>query len=148
MWEIQSHDRAQTWKFLDPYLFPEIALITVQLSENCSDLTTFQSDFAALLAHIREVCGSNTQIIVIDDFWSDEKSEMKRAICDEMGIAFADLSDIRGRKEYQAGMGTAVHGNDGEIHIIRHEGVAEHPGDKGMLMIAERVLEKVVNVAL
>lgn len=43
---------------------------------------------------------------------------------------------------------TSEYGNDGELHIIGHEGVAEHPGDKGMLMITESVLEKAVNVAL
>ena len=143
VWEVQSHDRAQTWEFLDQYLFPGIDLITVQLSENCSDLTTFQSDFAALLDHIRQQCGNETEVVVIDDFWSDEKSNQKRDVCEEMGIVFVDLSDIRGRKEYQAGYGTPVSGDDGMEHIIEHAGVASHPGDAGMEVIAQRVLEMI-----
>lgn len=143
VWEVQSHDRAQTWEFLDQYLFPGIDLITVQLSENCSDLSTFQSDFTALLNHIMEKCGADVQIIVIDDFWSDEKSEIKRSVCDDMGITFVDLSDIRGKAGYQAGIGTTVCGNGGDKHTIEHEGVAKHPGDKGMALIAERVLKRI-----
>ncbi len=145
VWEVQSHDRAQTWEFLDQYLFPGIDLITVQLSENCSDLTTFQSDFAALLDHIMEKCGADVLLIVIDDFWSDEKSEIKRTVCEDMGITFVDLSDIRGKAQYQAGLGTTVYSDEGKANLIEHEGVASHPGDFGMEVIAQRVFEKVWN---
>lgn len=143
VWEVQSHDRAETWEFLDRYLFSKIDLITVQLSENCTDITTFQSDFAALLVHIREKCGSNVEIVVIDDFWSDEKSEMKKAVCDGLDVAFADLSDIRKQAEYQVGVGATVYGSDGAQHVIEHAGVARHPGDEAMRVIAERVIEKI-----
>lgn len=143
VWEIQDHDRAETWEVLDRWLFAGIDLITVQLSENCYDLTTFQSDFAALLGHIREKCGGDVQLVVIDDFWSDEKSELKKAVCEELGVAFADLSNIRIQTEYQAGVGAAVYGDDGEQHVIEHEGVARHPGDEAMKVIAKRVIEAV-----
>lgn len=49
----------------------------------------------------------------------------------------------RNRKEYQAGYGTPVSGDDGMEHIIEHAGVASHPGDVGMEVIAQRVLEMI-----
>ena len=140
-WELQGHDRDEAWEIIDPYLTHGIDLITVQLSENASNLTTFETDFRSLLQHIREICGSGTQIIVIDDFWNDEKSRIKKEVANELKVDFVDLSDIRGKSEYQAGMGTKVMGDDGQKHVIEHNGVASHPGDKGMEVIAKRVLD-------
>lgn len=142
VWEIQAHDRTETYDFLDNWIVDGIDLITVQLSENASDLSTFHADFESLLRHIQEKCPS-AEIVVIDDFWSDEKSRMKKSVCENMNISFADLSDIRGKSEYQAGMETKVHGTDGEEHIIEHSGVAAHPGDEGMRYIAEKVIEEI-----
>ena len=139
-WEVQSHDRDEALETIDPYLTYGIDLVTVQLSENASDLSTFEADFSSLLRHIKDVCGNNCQVIVIDDFWSEEKHNLKKNVCEEFDILFVDLSDIRGVAEYQVGMGTAVSGEDGEEHIIEHSGVAGHPGDEGMRIIAERVL--------
>jgi hypothetical protein len=144
-WETQAHDRAETYGLLDEYLSPEIDLITVQLSENCSDLNTFLYDFTALLEHIKDECGEDVQIVVIDDFWDIDKGKMKKTVCEEMNIDFVDLSDIRNDEIYMAGMGTVVEGDDGIEHVIEHDGVARHPGDDGMGMIAERVLELVKN---
>lgn len=143
VWEVQSHDRDETFEILDSWLVPSIDLITVQLSENASDLSTFEKDCESLFLHIREMCGDECQIIVVDDLWSDEKSEIKKAVCEAMNIPFVDLSDIRGKSEYQAVLGTKVHGTDGEEHTIEHSGVAAHPGDEGMKAIAERVLEEI-----
>lgn len=113
IWETQAHDRTETYEFLDKWLTAGIDLVTVQLSENASDLTTFEADFSSLLRHIREVCGDETQIIVIDDFWSDEKSTIKKTVAEELEADFIDLSDIRGVTEYQAGIGTNVLENNG-----------------------------------
>ena len=145
VWEIQSHDRTETYSLLDEYLNHDIDLITVQLSENCTDLSTFEVDFKSLLLHIKKRCGSNAEIIVIDDFWSEEKHSIKDDVCAELGISFVDLSDIWGNDKYLAGMGTIVTGDDGEERIIEHSGVAAHPGDNAMQEIAQRVLEIVNN---
>lgn len=141
IWETQSHDRAETYDLIDNYLVDGIDLVTVQLSENCSDTSTFESDFRALLEHIKEQCKEECMIVVIDDFWDNDKSRMKRTVCDELGVGFVTLADIRGQEKYMAGMGKAVSGDDGAEHIIEHEGVARHPGDEGMRVIADRVLD-------
>ena len=58
-----------------------------------------------------------------------------------MKLEFADLSAIKGNVEYQCGLGTIVYDNQGNQHIVQHEGVAGHPGDKGMKYIADRIIE-------
>lgn len=86
----------------------------------------------------------NAQIIVIDDFWDGgEKSKMKQLAAEKENVDFVSLKDIKGKVEYQVGLGTVVYDKDGNEHVIEHEGVAKHPGDKGMEYIAEAV-EKVV----
>ena len=40
-------------------------------------------------------------------------------------------------------MGTVVFDKDGKDHIIEHDGVARHPSDKGMDVIACRVVEMI-----
>ena len=144
VWEVQTHDRSETYEFLDKWLTEGIDLVTIQLSENCSDISTFIDDFRSLLIHIQNKIGG-VQIIVIDDFWSKEKHDMKKTVCEELGVDFVDLSDIRGVDKYKAGIGTVVIDSEGKKHVIEHDGVAAHPGDEGMKIIAERVL-KMVNM--
>ena len=39
-------------------------------------------------------CGS--QVIMIDDFWNDSTSEIRRKVAEETGIEFADLTEPEG----------------------------------------------------
>lgn len=140
IWETQSHDRSETYLFLDKWLVEGIDLVTIQLSENCSSISTFSEDFKSLILHIKEK-SPDSQIIVIDDIWSEEKHNLIEKVCIELKLDFVDLSDIRNDQRYQVGLGTVVFGDDGKEHVIDHEGVAIHPNDEGMYIIAERVLK-------
>ncbi len=138
-WEITAADRAQTLLTLEGYLSAKPDLITVQLSENVTDMTDFSGDFAYMLDWLAEKC-PEAEIIVIDEFWNAQKSDIKRGICAEKKVAFADLSEIRGKKEYQSSMGAVVYGDDGQAHTVDHTGVSGHPGDSGMKYIADKVM--------
>jgi len=141
-WEVQVNDRSEVLSYWDGFLSEKLDLITIQLSENVNDTTTFETDFHAMVEYVMGKC-PNAQIIVIDDFWSNEKSEMKKRAIDGLDVDFVDLSEIRGKAEYQAGLGTVVYDADGGEHIIEHNGVAKHPGDKGMQYYAEKILKKI-----
>lgn len=138
-WEIISADRAQTLSAWDAYLSEELDLVTIQLSENVLDTATFEKDFREMIVYVTEKC-PNAQIIVIDDFWSDEKSEMKKRAIDRLNVAFVDLSEIRGDSTYQAGMGTMVYDAEGNSHKLEHDGVSVHPGDRGMQYYMEKIV--------
>ena len=72
-----GHDRGETLSLLDGLLSEELDLVTIQLSENASDLSTFESDFEELIRYVQKGAPV-AQILVIGDFWDKEqKDEMK-----------------------------------------------------------------------
>lgn len=83
-WEVQSADRAETYSLLDPYLSDKLDLVTIQLSENVTDLSNFEKDLEELIRYVGTKC-SNAQIILIDEFWSEEKSNIKRKVSENFG---------------------------------------------------------------
>ena len=140
-WENQAYDRTETYENVDPYLSAKLDLVTVQLSENVSDTTTFESDFEALIVYISQKA-PNAKIIIIDDFWNDaEKEEAKKRVADKLGIQFVSLDEIKGDPEYQCGIGTTVYDAEGQPHVVEHTGLAGHPGDKGMRYIADGIID-------
>lgn len=145
IWETLATDRAQTLELLDRYLNDYVNIVTVQLGENASNLTTFESDFKYLLEHIKEHC-PKAQVIVVGDFWENGgRDEMKKRAAAELGVGFVDLSAIKDNKEYMAGLGISVYGDDGKQHEIKHDGVAAHPGDSGMEYIAQKIFGLIRN---
>lgn len=141
-WENQEHDRAETHYILDTYLSTKLDLVTIQLSENVSDITTFKTDFEALINYIHDNA-PNADIYIIGDFWdSGEKELMKIEAATDIGVPFISLDKIKGNPEYQCGIGTIVYDAKGNEHVVEHNGVASHPSDKGMKYIADAIIER------
>ena len=139
-WEKETDNRSFKLYHIDSFLSPELDLVTIQLGENVFDMTTYQEDLAVLIRHIQGTC-PKAKIVLIDDFWSNRKSEMRKAAAEETGIAFADLSEIRGKEEYQSKEGTVFYEADGTENTVSKE-AETHPGDAGMKYIAEKVIEE------
>ena len=137
-WEKKSSNRSTRLYLMDPYLSPKLDLVTIQLGENVYDTTTYQQDLAELIRHIREIC-PEAQVILIDEFWDPEISSLRRAAAAETGIAFADLSEIRGNPEYQSREGTVFQLPDGSTETVS-KAAETHPGDAGMKYIADQVI--------
>lgn len=70
--------------------------------------------------------------------------EQKERACKKAGAEYVSLQGIKDNKEYFCGIGARVFGDDGKEHIVEHDGVAVHPGDKGMKAIAERIIEQLI----
>ena len=118
-WEVNYADRAEFLENLDIYLSDKIDLITIQLGENATDLSTWESDF-----------------------WSNEnRDSIKQQVAQMCGVTYVSLDEIKDNSNYYAGIGTAVEDEYGEIHFIEHSGVALHPGDKGMEVIATKIVD-------
>lgn len=140
-WELQANDRAETYCLIDYYLDTQPDIISIQLSENIIDMRHYESDWEELIRYVQNKC-PNAQILIIDDFWyGGDKSNLKKQAAENCGVQFVDLSGIRGKSEYQCGMGTTVYDADGNPHTVNHEGVAAHPGDAGMTYIANQILQ-------
>lgn len=138
-WEMQSHDRAETFDLISPHISPKLNLITVQLGENVSDSTTIESDFEELIMYLKNKA-PNAEIIIIGDFWNSDRDIIKEKTANKLNVKFVSLSDAHGNDKYWAGIGTTVYDAAGNKHIIEHSGVASHPGDFGMEYIANNVI--------
>ena len=142
-WELMGHDRGETLSLLDGLLSADLDLVTIQLSENATDLSTFESDFEELIRYIKKGA-PDAQLLVIGDFWDKEqKDEMKQQACEATAVEFISLDEIKGLEEYQRGMDTTVYDSEGGPHTVEHSGVADHPGDLGMKWIADRIIDVV-----
>ena len=141
-WEINGHDRDQTFSKIDDLLGERISLVTIQLGENVKDFKTFKADYVSLIEHIRRKTNGKAQIIVIGDFWKDDPT--RAAAAKKCGVDFVSLDEARkDPAKYRSKIGAVVFDADGNRHIINHAGVAKHPGDEGMAFIATQVLNAV-----
>ena len=138
IWE-QSTLKSTMFDQITPYLSEKLDLVTIQLGENVTALDTYGEDLRMLIRHIRKHCPS-AQIVLIDEFWSQEKSEIRRSVATEAGIAFVDLGEIRGKEEYQSREGTECLLADGSMITVDKD-AETHPGDAGMAYIAEQLIK-------
>lgn len=140
IWETQAHDRAETFESIKKYMSNELDLITIQLSENVIDYTTWEADYVELVSYIKQK-SPNAQIILIGDFWNTVKTDVKERVAQQTNVQLANLNEIVGNTSYQCGIGTIVYDEEGNSHTVEHDGVAMHPGDSGMGYIANKVIE-------
>lgn len=108
---------------MHPELRPD--LVIFQGGENDAFDDTFRSTYRAILNEF-------PRMIVLGDWWSDEKSEFSRDECSRFGIPFVDLRAIEGNP---------VNSGDGGPYGI--EGVALHPNDAGMAAIAAAIMMEI-----
>lgn len=144
VWEVQSHDRAETLDFFKPYLSDKLDLVTIQLGENASNIDTFRQDYIELINYVKKSC-TKAKILIVGDFWEyRDRDEQKKVAALACNVDYVSLEGIKDNKDYFAGMGTVVFDKEGKEHIIEHDGVARHPGDKGMEAIAGRIVEQLI----
>lgn len=140
-WETLNTDRAETLELLDGYLNDNLDLITIQLGENVTDSTTFESDFLYLVQYIK-VKATNSKIIIVGNFWrNDDIEKAKVNVSGITNVMYVDLSEIQDKPEYRNEIGGIVYSKNGESHNIDNGAVAMHPNDKAMKYIAEKILE-------
>lgn len=143
-WERAS-DRNSADDLLDVYLSEKLDLITVQLSENCISTHKLTEDLEGLVDYIHDKA-PNAKILLIGNFWEQDKADCQMAAAKAKSIPFVDLSPIIGDASYQSKPGTICEGplnsdgSEGE-KIIVSEAAAGHPGDSGMQYIADAVIK-------
>ena len=102
--------------------------VIVRLGENaCPD--KYLSEFELCYGELTDLFSRNgAKIVLTDLFWEyDPFDNFVAELAKARGYAFAEIHDL---------------GNDDEMKAIgkfSHNGVAVHPGDKGMAEIAERI---------
>lgn len=137
-WERAS-DRDAILDLLDVYLDEGLDLVTIQLGENVTDLGMCEEDLENLAIYIRNRC-PKARIIIIGDWCSCDKNDMRKTAAYNCDCGFADLSKVIGNEEYQSKPGTICFMKDGTTEKVS-EAASTHPGDKGMEYIADNVIE-------
>ncbi len=133
-----------TWeqKFTEPFKREDYTkakefdadLIVLRIGENIPpELLTAVDPVAKFKELIEYFKGTSCkQVIVTDNFWRwDDLAVYVKQLCENEGYTFCTISDIFEDKSTMA------------LGQFWHEGVALHPNDKGMEMIAKRIVEKV-----
>ena len=87
----------------------------------------------ALEKYIAFLAKKDCKIIFTTCFWhNDAIDDGIRKVADELGATSVELGDLGERPEMKA------------LGLFWHDGVANHPGDKGMENIAKRIYEAVL----
>ena len=73
----------------------------------------------------------NAKVIVTTGFWHHPGDEALKDFADEKGYPLVKLGELGEQDEMKA------------IGLFAHEGVANHPGDLGMKVMAERIFSAV-----
>ncbi len=108
-------------------------LIIVRCIENCPydtfDSEKFIEEYNKLIDYFNK--DKKAKIIITTGFWKHKGNEAIRRAAKEKGYPVVELGDLGEMDEMKA------------VGLFDHEGVANHPGDKGMAMIAERIFEQI-----
>lgn len=105
-------------------------IVIVRLGENVNRLKLAECDFEKYFeTFVRYFTGKAKKIIITDLFWQYKEIDEKiKNVCQRIHGCFVGLADLGYDDENKA------------LGLFWHEGVALHPGDKGMAKIAERIL--------
>lgn len=131
-WE-QVFDIVTPEEWQKPYLgvseFPA-DVVVIRLGENIPSAKVELPNIKQYILEMVEFFRvSAKQIIVTDNFWKREQLDnILSEVCEENSYIFCRISDLYEDKSTMA------------IGLFEHEGVALHPSDYGMKMIAERIV--------
>lgn len=131
-WE-QVFDVVKPEEWQKPYLgvseFPA-DVVVIRLGENIPCEKVDLPNIKQYIVEMIEFFSAGAdQIVVTDNFWKREKLDsIFEEICKEKGYTFCMISDLYENKSTMA------------LGQFEHEGVALHPSDYGMEMIAKRIV--------
>ena len=103
-----------------------ICCLSENVDNNDFDHEVFIKQFRKLHAYLM---GENTKIIVASSFFNNEsKNSAIEAYAKEYGASYVYVSDL-------------IQSEENLASEYKHEGIKIHPGDKGMAIMASRVME-------
>jgi len=108
-------------------------ILVIRLGENVLAEHMMEHDLAAAMVRLIGFLNpeGRSKVIVTDMFWPHpEKDDCACRAAEETGAQFVSISRLGAMDEMKA------------VGLFEHTGVAAHPGDLGMLHIAEDIFEK------
>lgn len=130
---------------LAPLIDADTDLVIIQLVDNvntAAKLATFGDDAKTLITNIRTKAPHARVLWVAGWFVDDNKINLIKTACLDRGALFVDITAYKDDAKYKGTMGAIRTGVDGSTWTVTNPGEAMHPGDKGMRLIADAIIEK------
>lgn len=145
IWEgkTTSADRlASLNNLVKPALDPDVDLVIIQLTDNVNTpekRATFPQDAKDLITWFR-TNAPKARIYWIATWFATDLLPYVKTACEERGATLVGISDYAQDAKYKSAIGLKWTDSKGVEHVIDNPGVAAHPGDLGMQMIANKVM--------
>ena len=132
---------------LDKHLLNNPDLVLIRLGENIRDPKNLYSSLEALLNKIK-ISNPTAKIMITGTFWlNTHVTAILEDFANQNGLMFVPLSHLA-RNENISFIGDLIKGEDGLIHPVTNQEIADHPGDAGMQKIAEAIALKIEELNL
>lgn len=121
----------------------DLDLVIIQLSDNVNTddkIKTFHSTCIKLIQYIRSICKKARIVWVSAWYATPEKQAVIREACKNSGSIHINISDLTADDTNKGKIGDTIHKDDGSTSVVDSSGIASHPGNKGMRLIANRIL--------
>lgn len=119
-------------------------LVIIQLGDNVNTaekMETFSTDCNVMLNYILEIC-PNARILWVFGRYNLGNADAIRAACKSYGAEYVDISVVSTDAKYMSYIGAPITGADGKTEYIDNSGIASHPGDEGMRVIADIIIQE------
>ena len=134
VWERQYKNGNETYSMIEAARDFAADIIIMRCVENCPygdlDHEAFNSQYKMLIDFLN--ASGKAEVIATSGFWKHPGDVEIEKVAKERGYKYIYLGDLGENDEMKA------------IGLFEHEGVANHPGDKGMQAIADRILEQIL----
>jgi len=120
-------------------------LVIIRLGENVSNETDFDVSVQSMIDYVRSKV-PDVRIIISGVFWTDiSKDNTLKTAAFRNDLSFVELSSLN-IPQFRSFIGAKVYDEEGSIHLINHSGVAAHPNDDGMRMIAILIYNEIMGL--
>lgn len=148
VWESATNSADRNTLFNDrmkPILTGSTDLVILQLVDNVNTeekKATFAADAKTLIKNIHAV-SPKAQIFWVARWFADDilLSQIQDA-CESEGATIIDITSIARMSDTKGVLGATRTGINGDKWVVDNPGEAAHPGDKGMRLIADAIIEK------
>ena len=134
VWENHYKDGREYFPRYENAMKFQPDILVMRYIENCPkadfDPEIFKAESKLLIG---KLCKEGTQVILTTGFWRHPGDEAIRELGKELGVPVVELGDLGEMDEMKA------------IGLFEHKGVANHPGDKGMQVMSDRIFEVLKN---
>lgn len=134
-WERDYPNGKEVYPIYQPARDFNSDIIVVRMVENCPwknfDAVAFKREYVDFINFLNK--SGKAKIILTTSFWKHAADEIIEQVSVQTGWPLVKINDLGEDDSMKA------------IGLFEHNGVANHPGDKGMKTIADRIFEVLKN---